>query len=307
MPMTIPLRRLLISIILGMTSVIHASEVAPNMLLLDAAQTPDCLIVVGERGTILRSNDSGNTWERSESGILSTLTAVSFADDGFHGWAAGHDATILATTDGGMTWQTVYQGDNQEDSFLDIRVIDQTTIIAIGAYGYYVESRDRGHTWQSRFIQEADSHLNRLTSGSDGTLYVAGERGTLLFSTDHGQNWEAFEAPYGGSFYGILPLTNGHLLAHGLRGQIYLSSNQGNDWSQIGIQSHPLLSVSGQLSDDSIILAGQPRFFLISHDGGESFEPWATLLTTGVADIIQGSDGRIWALGEAGLTLLPTP
>jgi len=306
--MTILLRRILLIIALCVAPLAHAENTAPNMLLLGASLAKDSLVLVGERGMILRSTDSEKSWQRIETGSSAAITSVSFAADGLHGWVAGHDALILATDDGGTTWSTAYQGDNREDSFLDILVVNNFTIIAIGAYGYYVESRDGGHTWKARTIQDEDSHLNRITRAADGTLYVAGERGTLLFSADNGLNWQNISAPYQGSFYGILPLQNGKLLAHGLRGHIYLSENQGEDWTRVLIDSHPLLSVSYQLPDEIIILAGQSRAFLISKDGGATFLPWSGVkITTGLAAMIQSTDGKLWCLGEAGLLSLPTP
>ncbi len=306
--MTIPLRRILLHLSLCLGPIASAENTAPNMLLLGAAHAKNAVILVGERGSILRSSDAGKTWQDSPSGITATMTSVSFASDGLHGWAAGHDAIILQTTDAGASWSTAYQGENREDSFLDIEVVDQDTIIAVGAYGYYVESRDAGRNWKARYVQDEDSHLNRITRAEDGTLYLAGERGSLLVSTDYGQEWNPLSSPYQGSFYGILPLANGNLLAHGLRGHIYLSSNEGADWAPIVIDSHPLLSVSYQLPDSTIILAGQSRAFLISKDGGATFEPWSDVtVTTGLATIIQSPDGKLWALGEAGLSILPTP
>lgn len=306
--MTNLLSRFLLLATLGLAPLALAVNTEPNMLLLGGSLTKDAVVLVGERGTILRSTDSGRSWHSQASGVSATLTAVSFADDGLHGWACGHDALILATNDGGETWTPAFQGENREDSFLDIIAIDQNTIIAVGAYGYYVESRDMGLTWQSRMVQDEDSHLNRITRAPDETLYLAGERGSLLFSADRGSHWQPIPAPYQGSFYGILPLQNGALLAHGLRGHIFLSANQGDDWTPIPIDSHPLLSVAYQGLDGTIILAGQSRAFLISKDDGATFRPWPEVqLITGLAAIIQSPDGQLWGLGEAGLSILPSP
>src|SRR5882672_2395982 len=88
---------------IGATTAIllHAADVAPRMLLLDAATVGSDVIAVGERGTILTSNDAAKSWHRATVSATATLTAVTFADNARHGWAVGHDALILATTDGG--------------------------------------------------------------------------------------------------------------------------------------------------------------------------------------------------------------
>ena len=38
-------------------------------------------------------------------------------------------------------------------------------------------------------------------------------------------------APYDGSFFGVLPLTDGAVLAYGLRGQLFRSENRGATWT----------------------------------------------------------------------------
>lgn len=302
------LRRLLIIASVCFAMISSAQETTPNMLLLGADLTKDSIIAVGERGTVLRSQNSGTSWQRIDSNIKATLTAVSFSRDGQHGWAGGHDALILATADAGLTWTIAYQGKNREDSFLDVRVISPSTIIAVGAYGLYVESRDSGSTWQKRTVQDEDSHLNRITESHDGTsLYLAGERGTLLTSSDQGRTWHAIPSPYTGSFYGILPLTGGRLIAHGLRGHIYVSDDQGDDWRPVPIEKYPLLSASIQLKSGVIVLAGQSRAFLVSRDQGKTFEPWSTPLTTGIAFLLQTRDNHLLAFGEAGCSILPSP
>lgn len=302
----IPLRSFLIIVAAFFTLAAHAGEKTPSVLLLGGALAGDHIIVVGERGAIFSSEDSGDTWQKSVSPTSTALTAVSFTEDGKHGWAVGHDATILATRDAGATWQLVYQGDNQEDSFLDVCVVTPDTIIAVGAYGYYVESRDAGKTWQSRWIQDEDSHLNRITKSSGNILYVAGERGTLLRSNNLGKSWRSIASPYRGSFYGILSLPSGRLIAHGLRGHIYTSNNEGEDWKLTPIDQHPLLAAGYHLSSGEIVLAGQPRAFLVSHDKGKTFAPWAVSLTTGISTLLQAPDGRFLALGEAGIVTLPS-
>ncbi|MES2693446.1 MAG: YCF48-related protein, partial [Verrucomicrobiota bacterium] len=222
----------------------------PRMLLLDAAFTADALIAVGERGTILRSTDQAATFQPIASPTPTTLTAVSFAPASSLGWAVGHDALILATTDAGKTWSRQYQGENIQDSFLDVLALDAQRVLAVGAYGLCVVTIDAGKTWARRKLSDDDYHLNRLSRGPTGTLYLAGEHGTLLRSTDAGATWSKIPTPYEGSFYGILPLTERAILAYGLRGHAYRSIDDGATWTQIPTPSPVLLATAAQLGPD---------------------------------------------------------
>ncbi len=59
---------------------------------------------VGESGTIIYTNDGGNTWNAQNSGVTSVLFDVEFADT-LRGVAVGDSNTVLITTDGGNTWR----------------------------------------------------------------------------------------------------------------------------------------------------------------------------------------------------------
>lgn len=66
--------------------------------------------VAGSPGTrIFHSSDDGQTWEAMATGQLAPLHALTFVDPQ-HGWAAGELGNILATQDGGRSWQVQRSG-----------------------------------------------------------------------------------------------------------------------------------------------------------------------------------------------------
>lgn len=77
-----------------------------------AVRGPKCW-VAGSPGTrVFFTPDAGKTWSSFATGSTVPLRAISFADD-LHGWAVGELGTILATTDGGQTWQQQKSGGQQ--------------------------------------------------------------------------------------------------------------------------------------------------------------------------------------------------
>jgi photosystem II stability/assembly factor-like uncharacterized protein len=298
----------------------RAADIAPRMLLLDGAQVaPDTFLAVGERTTILRSTDAARTWQAATITTsptfapTATLTGISFGADGQHGWAVCHDALSLATTDAGRTWKKSWQGENLTESFLDVLALDPRHIIAVGAYGLCVETTDAGQTWAHRKLTPDDYHFNRLTRGPTGTLYLAGEHGTLLRSADSGATWQSIASPYEGSFYGIVPLDAQTLLAHGLRGRLYRSADDGRTWQMIAVATPSLLSTALKLKSGSLLFAGQARAFYLSRDTGRTVTALPVPFNTAVAALLELSEGRVLALGEAGATVfepmlgIPTP
>jgi photosystem II stability/assembly factor-like uncharacterized protein len=93
------IRLVFFSILLALAA--RAADSAPRMLLLDGTVAGRAIVVVGERGAIFRSADNALTWQAAVSRETATLTGVAFAPDGTHGWAVGHDALILTTSDAG--------------------------------------------------------------------------------------------------------------------------------------------------------------------------------------------------------------
>jgi photosystem II stability/assembly factor-like uncharacterized protein len=283
--------------------------------LLDGTVVGSEIVSVGDGGTILYSTDSAKTWQKSDVPVQSTLTGVSFASDTQHGWAVGHAALILASTDGGLKWQKQWEGANQAAWFLAVCALDEHRVIAVGTNGLYVETSDGGATWTQRKVVDRDFHLNRISRGPSGTLYIAGEHGTALRSTDNGVTWDRLPLPGDKTLYGILPLGRRSLLAYGgsMSGEIYRSNDDGQTWSAIILARKLLLKTAMIMSDGSILLAGTSgdwrndpfHGFFLSRDGGHSFEPWKLAApSVNLIELLQAPDGSFVAFGPEGATIL---
>src|SRR5688572_16714729 len=91
-------------LLLGVSAAAVAQDsAAPAVLSEPALQSPKALgaamlavtraghrlVAVGERGTVLLSDDAGASWRQARVPVQVTLTAVRFVDERT-GWAAGH-------------------------------------------------------------------------------------------------------------------------------------------------------------------------------------------------------------------------
>jgi photosystem II stability/assembly factor-like uncharacterized protein/tetratricopeptide (TPR) repeat protein len=74
-----------------------------------AARGPSCWIAGTPGARVFHTADAGRTWDVCATGSNVPLRAMTFVDDQ-HGWAVGDLGTILATTDGGRTWQRQRSG-----------------------------------------------------------------------------------------------------------------------------------------------------------------------------------------------------
>lgn len=285
------------------------AEVAPlaaRGLLLDVTRAGARLVAVGAQGVVITSDDDGATWSQAAVPVGAMLNAVAFADPR-EGWAVGHRGVILHSTDAGRTWTRLAAPDAADQSFLDVLALDARRILAVGAYGLFLVSDDGGATWRKRSLLEDDFHLNHIARGPSGTLYLAGESGTLLLSRDDGASWELLDPPYEGSFYGLLELASGRLLAHGLRGRVYVSDDQGASWTKVDLPQEILLPAAVELAPGTVAIAGLGGHLFASRDGGSSFTATKIAALGGTAWALPTRDGRLLCVGENGVHVVPLP
>jgi photosystem II stability/assembly factor-like uncharacterized protein len=297
------------SLLLLTTATTHSAAPQPPAargLLLDATLNGHAILAVGERGAIIRSVDSGDTWETIASPTRATLTGIAFGTP-LSGWAVGHDGVILHTRDGGETWSEQFQATDRETVFLDVAAVDSSRAIAVGAFGTCYYTRDSGRTWLSQKINDADNHLNRLTRGHDSELFIAGERGTLLHSPSFNTPPTPLVSPDDISFYGLLPLSDTTLLAYGLRGHLFRSTDKGQSWKLIESPQPALFATALKLKSGLVLVAGQARAFAVSRDAGLTFQAWLPPMTTAIAELLEAPNGQLLAFGEAGVTHLDPP
>jgi len=301
------------------------APLATKSLLLDAARAGQRLVVVGERGHVLLSDDTGRTWTQAKVPTRAALTGVYFVD-AQHGWAVGHDEVIVRTDDGGTTWELAHSAPEKEQPLLDIWFKDANRGLAIGAYGTMLASEDGGKTWQPRtfapqplvappktpkkpqgddeeeFAEEGnDMHLNAIVPSADGKMYIAAEAGNLFRSDDDGLTWLSLPSPYDGSFFGIAPLSGDTLIAFGLRGHLFRSEDQGKTWVEIATGTEAMLTDAARIDDSHLVVSGLAGTLLLSADAGKTFRLMQQADRKGNSTVLAIDASHFVAAGEGGV------
>ncbi|WP_248805139.1 WD40/YVTN/BNR-like repeat-containing protein [Pseudomonas sp. MWU13-2100] len=291
------------------------SSKAIKGLLLDVVHAGKRLVAVGDRGHILFSDDQGGHWTQARVPTRQMLTAVYFVDDQ-HGWAVGHDAQILASTDGGATWTRQFQDLKREAPLLDLWFKDASTGFAVGAYGALLETTDGGQHWKnvSERIDNPDQfHLNAIAAVKDAGLFIVGEQGSMFRSADWGQTWEHVDGPYQGSLFGVIGTAQpSTLLAYGLRGNLYRSSNFGSSWEPVALKAARGalefgLSGATLLADGSLVIVGNGGSVIRSTDDGVTFSVFNRPDRISLSAVTAAGNGNLILVGQGGAhTTTPT-
>ncbi len=209
------------------------------------------MVAVGERGIIVLSDDRGTSWTQAPPCPPALLTGVFFADAQL-GWAVGHDEAIVATADGGATWQRVHYAPEAQRPLLDVwcggggRVSRSaptaptspaaTAARASASDKFSAAAPPRPAQPPVKAATAADAggtgpdyHLNASSAAACAALHRRRGRPPVPLRRRR-RALAAAASPYEGSFFGVLPLDGDALLAFGLRGHLFRSDDAGASW-----------------------------------------------------------------------------
>ncbi len=188
--------------------------------------------LAGDNGTVLYSNDYGETWEQSETGTENSIFDIYLLDRDVWFATVKKEKTLIKTTDGGKTWKTIFEA-SQQLYGIDS---DADNIITIDSWAteYYI-SKDNGETWETKDVSDIiDATVyDAATSVAfiDENNGFIGSRGAAIFqTTDGGETWEKLvdekdSSPFGGylnAFKDVMYTDTKHLIAVGYEiGYIY--------------------------------------------------------------------------------------
>jgi photosystem II stability/assembly factor-like uncharacterized protein len=278
--------------------------VLSQSLLLDFAEARDRAIAVGERGHIAVS-ESRSDWRQVE-GVptRATLTAVDAVDT--HAWAVGHDGTILASTDGGLSWvlqrHDPWASPDDDAPFdptqgaplLDVLALSTEHVIAIGAYSLMLETHDGGRTWSKidpNASEEAGAESSAESSEASDDDWTLSDDALVL---------EDEEDPH---LNGIARTPSGVLFVVGERGAAYRSTDAGASWERLRLPYDGSMFGVMALGEGHLLAYGLRGNVQESTDLGETWSQPQTGTELSLQGGAIGTDGSVLLVGSNGVLL----
>lgn len=314
------------------------SPLASATQLVGLARAGNRLVAAGWRGHIVYSDDWGRTWLQAQVPVGADLTAVTFVSP-MIGWAVGHGGIILHTSDGGLTWSKQQDGfktgklmadfyqqrldhaaqadqpaaanlveqvrqnyeTGPEQPWLDVWFENERHGYVVGTFNLIMETQDGGEHWTPLLdmVDNPDGlHLSAI-SAVDGELYIASERGTVFHLDKASRRFVALETGYTGSFFGVTGNAQA-LLAYGLRGNVWRSTDKGVTWGTVDTGIVNALTGATVLSDQRIALVSQGGALLIGNSDGEHFKPSKLSQNLPFANVVEAGKGAVVIVGTQG-------
>ncbi|WP_428311525.1 WD40/YVTN/BNR-like repeat-containing protein [Hydrocarboniphaga sp.] len=283
---------------------------ADGLLVTGLAQSGERRIAVGELGRILIADAASGPWREVKVTPQrgSTFTRVIFTDANT-AIAVGHDGWIVRSTDRGETWHEVVFDPERGEAVLGVAGPFDGRLYAYGAFGQFLVSTDNGQTWlHEKHGAIGDRHLAAMVQAQDGSLVIVGETGLMARSVDQGASWTKLPEVYKGSFYGLQRLPSDTLLAFGMRGNAYLSDDNGQHWTRSNVPGGLSLYDSMIDHDGHVVLVGENSSVFRSTDNGRTFSMLLEGDRKRYATVLPVSNGSGWLVaGEAGIALRKAP
>lgn len=270
---------------------------------------------VGHSGVILHSADAGATWDLQMTGVEASELAIETRQEQIEAMEERiAEAPEEEVAD--LEWELddlIFSLENIESDMevgpvnplLDVWFEDDSRGFVVGAYGMFLRTTDGGETWEDLSPQldnPRSFHLNGITQITGGALVIVGEAGQIFVSVDNGDTWERRESPYEGSLFGAVGTGSvNEILAFGLRGNTFKSSDLGKSWKVVPNEGGSTLNNGAVADDGRITLVGNSGAVLLSTDGGESFRPYFRDDREGVMDVVPLAGTDLLIVGEGGV------
>lgn len=276
--------------------------------------------VVADLGRTFHTVDGGKTWERQDSDTKRAAVSITCPDRD-HLWAAGQVGQIWHSTDGGKSWQAQNSGSKRQ--LLSIAFANQQRGLAAGDFGTLLRTEDGGATWTkialpkeiklppdvAEVVDPGDVVLSAISFADPDHVWISGEFGVILASSDGGLTWRSQDSPVQNTLFGIFFADLQRGWAVGLESTLLRTADGGATWQKQEVETPWGFSLA--LYDVAVRGAygwavGNSGMLLKSNDAGVTWHLAEVPVEMGSSWLRSLSllpEGRGFVVGASGLVL----
>ena len=252
------------------------------------------------------SSTSANPWQVINLPTKANMQDIAFAADPNHGWLVGSDATLLETTDGGLTWQEKLLNLDEEKAVLTSVSFSGKEGWIVGEPSILLHTSDEGQSWTR-------IPLSAKLPGAPNTILAQGQDaaemttnvGAIYRTADGGNSWKAMVQEAVGVVRNIERSPSGGYVAVSGKGNFYSTWEPGqNAWTPHNRNSSRRVQNMGFNPDGTLWMlarGGQVQF--TNPENPEEWEEavYPELSTSwGLLDMAYRTPDEIWVVGGSG-------
>ncbi|MBU2492675.1 MAG: T9SS type A sorting domain-containing protein [Bacteroidetes bacterium] len=273
--------------------------------------------LVGEYGTILKSNDNCESWKPITLNYTDNLYDLSIVNEKI--WIVGQNGRILFSNDQGLTWDQ--QISNTNKSLLKIQFIDEIHGWIIASDSLVLRTIDGGNNWLQTFISNKWSQNDIMFLNKDIGFLLTGyfnepnldiepwTAGALFKTIDGGLSWDKLES--GSTKYSSIYFLNdkiGFMSIHNNElGRMFLkTTDSGFSWDTLSYSS---VFEKMYFTDEQNGIAIGGSSFTKTIDGGINWETKTDIKTPSLESRLTGlvlKNSNILLVGTEGNILRST-
>ena len=270
---------------------------------------------VGSAGSIYRTADGGETWERQLGEQQpNNFREVLFYDEK-NGWIAGDSGVLWETQDGGQTWETIPSRTRQRLIGVHFASLEPKWGWAMQRDGTVLYTTD-GDTWTAGDTPErppfmdgdppGDFSLNDVAFGKFSEGWAVGQFGDIIHNKDGGPTWTPQRTTANDRLLSVdmkfAPLG----WAVGQGGVTQRTINGGEYWKMHETNVTYDLNAVSFITKRKGWAAGESGIVLRTTDGGFTWEPKLTGIPKDLNGVVAISEKEVYAVGNEGTIVRST-
>ncbi|RPH96477.1 T9SS C-terminal target domain-containing protein [candidate division KSB1 bacterium] len=231
------------------------------------------------------------------------------------GWAVGKrvqdSACVLYTADGGGSWTE--QLILNDTYFGDLCFLDSLNGWATSSCGLVFHTTNGGLTWSDQLPPITIGGRSRILFRDAQHGWIVSGTGTrpILTTSDGGQSWIHFQSPTSASINSIASWDFHHAVAVGAHGYIFVTNDEGANWTETSYRRDWAGVCSGVFSDSMHgwliggISDGNNAIDKIwcTTDGGQFWMEQSLGINTSLKSGCSADANTVWLLGHNGIVL----
>ncbi|HEX2961079.1 MAG TPA: protein kinase [Ignavibacteriales bacterium] len=250
----------------------------------------------GSKGLILRTVNSGQSWQKIQTPVDRTLFDVAFTRSGV-GFAVGEGGLVLRSGDQGLSWQRVDV--RSTDVLLRVKFTSSSTGFILGAGGTVLRTPDEGDSWV-RVDIPSENTLFDIDFLDASTGFIVGWNGECFRTLDKGFSWEK-RPSFSSNYLRAVKFINSKTgFAAGGNGEVFMTDNSGQDWRKVKGSLNSGLSAIEFIDEKIGFIVGNQGKVLLTSDSGVNWSEARTNVFASLSRINLTPGRKVYAVGVNG-------